>query len=101
MQWHTQAGIITTNLKVEIKFILPKLSAKTILTCNCHVNDFSKGICNMILGRDILTALGLDLELSDYIIETNDGPIKGSTEPMVDLGTYEFKYLNTGNITPE
>ena len=55
----------------------------------------------MILGRDILTALVLDLELSDYIIETNDGPIKGSTEPMVDLGTYEFKYLNTGNITPE
>ena len=20
---------------------------------------------------------------------------------MVDMGTYEFKYLNTGNITPE
>ena len=54
----------------------------------------------MILGRDLLTELGLNLKLSDHIIEADDGPFKGSTTPMVDLGTYIFKYLNTDKITP-
>ena len=27
--------------------------------------------------------------------------MKGSTTPMVGFGTYKFKYLNTGKITPE
>ena len=55
----------------------------------------------MILGRDILTYLGLNLKYSDHVIETDDGTLKGSTAPMVDLGKYEFKYLNTRKITPE
>ena len=28
-------------------------------------------------------------------------PLKGYTSPIIDLGTYKFKYLNTGKITPE
>ena len=55
----------------------------------------------MILGRDLLTSLGLNLKLSDHIIEADDGPFKGSTAPMVDMGTYEFKDLETKKITPE
>ena len=60
MQWHTQAGSITTNLEVKTYFNLPKLSTKTIVTWNCHVNDSTKSIYNMILGRDIFAALGLN-----------------------------------------
>ena len=55
----------------------------------------------MILGRDLLTELGLNLKLSEHVIKLDDGPLKGSTAPMVDLGTYQFKYLNTGEFTPE
>ena len=55
----------------------------------------------MILGRDLLTALGLNLKLSDHLIGTDNGNFKGSTEPIVDMGMYKFKYLNTGYITPE
>ena len=33
--------------------------------------------------------------------QTDDGPFNGFTTPMVDLGTYIFKDLNTGKITPE
>ena len=50
----------------------------------------------MILGPDILTELGLNLKFSEHVIEADDGNFKGSTTPMVDLGTYIFKYLNTG-----
>ena len=55
----------------------------------------------LILGRDILIYLVLNLRLSDHVIKSDDGPFKGSTAPMVDLGAYEFKYLNTGGNTPE
>ena len=54
----------------------------------------------MILGRYILTQLVLNLKLSDHVINSDYGPFKGSTEPMVDFGMCEFKYLNTGEIKP-
>ena len=55
----------------------------------------------MILGKDLLIELGLNLKFSEHVIEADDGPFNRFTIPMVDLGTYIFKYLNTGNITPE
>ena len=61
MQWNTQAVNITTNLNVKIDFTLPGLSATKIVMWNCHVDDAVKGKYDMILGRDILTALGLNL----------------------------------------
>ena len=48
----------------------------------------------MILGRDLLTELVLNLKLSEHIIEADDGPFKGSTTPMVDLDAFIFKDLN-------
>ena len=48
MQWNTQAGNITTNLKVKVYFTLPELNATNIVTWKCHVDDYAKGIYNMI-----------------------------------------------------
>ena len=39
--------------------------------------------------------------MSEQVIEADDGTFKGSTTPMVDLDTYVFADLNTGNITPK
>ena len=55
----------------------------------------------MILGRYLLTSLGLKLKLSDRVISPFDGSLKGSMAPMFDQGTYEFNFLDRGNITPE
>ena len=100
MQWHTQDRNITTNLKVKVYFALPALIAINVMTWKCHVDDSGKGRYNIILGRDILTELVLNIKLSEHVIEADDRPLKGSTAPMVNLGTYIFKYLNTGKITP-
>ena len=51
MKWHTQAGNITTNLKFEVEFTLPELSATDVMTWKCHVDDSDKGRYYMILGR--------------------------------------------------
>ena len=101
MQCHTQAKIITINLTVELYFTLPELSETNVVTCDCHVYDSAKGRYDIILGRYLLTTLLLNLKLSDHVIEANDVPLKGSSTPMDYLGMYEFKYLNTNNITPE
>ena len=55
----------------------------------------------MISGRYLLTELGFNLKVSDHIIEAYGGTFKGPTTPMVDLGTYDLKILNKGEITPE
>ena len=44
----------------------------------------------LILGKYLLTALVLNLKLSGHVIEAYDGPLKGSTTPMINLGTYAF-----------
>ena len=46
----------------------------------------------MILRRYLLTALVLNIKLSERIIEVDDGPLKGSTAPLVDLVTCEFNF---------
>ena len=100
MQWNTQAGNITTYLKVNIDFTLPTLRAKNVVTWKCHADESSKGSYDMILGLYILTELGLNLKFSVSVIEVDNGPFKGSTTPMTDLGVYEFKKIkNRGNYT--
>ena len=100
MQCNTQARNIKTNLKVKVDFTLPALRVKNVVTWYCHMDDSSKGRYNMILERDLLTELGLNIKLSEQVIKADYGPFNGSKTPMVDLGTYIFKYLNTEKITP-
>ena len=101
MNWHTKAGNITTSYKVKVDFTLPALSAKNAMTWKCHVDDSANCGYGMILGRDIWTELGLNSKFSVHVIKSDDGTFEGSTTPMVDLGTYIFKDLNTGKITLE
>ena len=63
------------------------------MTWDYHVDESNKVRYDMILGREILTVLGLNLKFSDHVIEEDDIPFKGYTASMVDLGTYEFKDL--------
>ena len=60
MQWHTQAGNITTNHKVKVDFTLPALRETNFMTWKCYVDDSDKGRYDMILVRYLLTELGLN-----------------------------------------
>ena len=55
MQWHTQDGNITPNLKGKLDFTLRALITTNAMTLKCHVDDFAKGRYDIILGRDIFT----------------------------------------------
>ena len=54
IQWRTQVGHITTNLRVKVYFTLPALSATNVVTWKCHVDDSAKDRHFMIFGRDLL-----------------------------------------------
>ena len=47
----------------------------------------------MILGGDLIIALGLDIKFSENIMIGGDGPYEGCSAPMVDINNYEFKSL--------
>ena len=51
MQWHTQVGKITTNIKVKIGFTLSEPSVPKIVTWSFHVDDSAKVRYDMIIGR--------------------------------------------------
>ena len=38
----------------------------------------------------------INIIISKHSIYPGDRPLKGTTTPMIDFGTYQFKYLNTG-----
>ena len=101
MQWNIQAGKITTNLKVNIEFSLPEVSVTKNATWNFHDDDSIKIRYDMILRRDILTSLRLNIKFSDHVIKADDGLLKGYTSPMIYMGTCEFKSLHRGEDTPE
>ena len=65
------------------------------------MDDSAKGRYDMILGIHLLTELGLNIKFSEHVIKADDGHFKGSTTPMVDLGTHKFKDINTEKITHE
>ena len=66
----------------------------TIVTWECNVYDSTKHIYVMILGRDPLTALGLDLKLSEHVIAGGDVIYEVCTAPMVDISTYYYYQSN-------
>ena len=43
----------------------------------------------------------MNLKLSEHAIEADYEHLKGSKTPILHLGTYIFKDLNTGKITPD
>ena len=55
----------------------------------------------MIIGRYLLTALGLDINFSGHVIICGDGPYLGCLIPMDDAIDCEFKPLTDKIIKPE
>ena len=91
----------TTSKKANIDFYLPEFRAKKIVTWKCHVNESTNGRYDMILGRDLLTALVMDLKFSDNVIIGGEGPNKECLSTMVDISNYDFQSISDKTIKRE
>ena len=87
IQFHTHTGNVTTHLKGKIYLIRPELIVTKIMTWNCRVDASARGRYDIILVRYILTALVVNIKLSEHVIKADYGNFKGSTSPMDYLGT--------------
>ena len=72
---------------------MSEFSATKIVSWKFHVDKKSNSRYDMILGRDILTSLGLDLHFYGNIIIGGEVPYEECLVPMVELSNYDFKYL--------
>ena len=55
----------------------------------------------MVLSRDILISLLLNIKVSENVTKDGHRPLKIPIAPMIHLGTYLFKYFKTVKITPK
>ena len=91
--WEIQAGKFTTSKKAKIDFRPPEFSATKILTCKYNIYESTNGRYYMILAKDLLTALGLDLKFSDNVIIGGKGPYEDCSAPMVEVINYGVTYI--------
>ena len=70
---------------MKVDFCLSEFSATKIVSWNFHYDNKTNIRYDMILGIDLHTALGLDLQFSENIIIGGRGPYEGCLAPIVDL----------------
>ena len=81
--WETQARKFTTSKKMIVDICLPEFSSMKIVTWKCHLENSTNGGYDMILDRDLLTALLIDINAFDNTILGGEGTYEGCFAPMV------------------
>ena len=67
----------------------PECITTKIVSWECHIDNRY----DMILGRDLITAMGLYLKFPDSIVIGSERPYEGCSVPMVDVSNCNFKHL--------
>jgi len=75
--WTTPAGNMSTTSKVKAQFSIPELHDNRLIEWDVHVTK-DLGAYDMIIGRDILNDLGIDILFSTQTVdwENHDIPFK-------------------------
>jgi hypothetical protein len=66
--WTTPSGTLTTSRKVKGQFTIPELHDNRLIEWDVHVTK-SLGAYDMIIGRDLLKFLGIDVKFSNMMVE--------------------------------
>jgi predicted aspartyl protease len=75
-QWSTAAGTLTTSARTKrLEFNLPELQASRMIDKSFHVVELNIKNYDMIIGRDLITSLQLDVKGSNLSIQWDDAAI--------------------------
>ena len=87
-KWTTKAGKFSTSRKCNILFTLPAFHEHREITWNCYVDESNDKSCcyDMIIGRDILHHIGMDLLFSkaEMIWDGANVPMQSTDKLSVD-----------------
>ena len=73
-------GVLTTNTKTATTFSFPELHANRLINQSPHVVDLNIDRYDMIIGRDLIRSLGIDIHGADMTIHWDDASI-----PWLDI----------------
>ena len=74
-KWSTASGFLTSNTKTETSFSLPELHANKLINQSLHVVDLNIDRYDMIIGRDLIRSLGIDIHGADMTIHWDNAAI--------------------------
>lgn len=94
-QWSTPAGSMTTNSTVDGKLILPEFHDGRVLKWKFHVSK-TLGAYDMIVGRDLMKDLGMDIRFSDETIEWADAEVPFRDANSIEADMY---YVGDSDMT--
>ena len=94
-KWTTKAGNFKTNRKCKIVFTMPALFENREVNWNCYVDDNSSKDCmyDLIIGRDLMHELGIDICFSTAEIKWDNASIPMQpTDKLADMNIDELEY---------
>ena len=74
-QWSTTAGVLITNTKTATSFSFPELHANKLINQSLHVVDLNIDCYDMIIYRDLISSLGIDIHGAYMTIHWDDAAI--------------------------
>ena len=74
-QWSTAAGVLTTNIKIATSFSFPELHANKLINQSLHIVDLNIDRYDMIIGRDLIRSLGIDIHGVEMTTHWGDSTI--------------------------
>ena len=92
--WSTPAGDMKTTLKCKAQFSIPELHDNRLIEWDVHVTE-TLAPYDMIIGRDVLSDLGIDLLFSNNTIEWDDSQIPFKD---ADATLNESYHVNDSNL---
>jgi len=92
--WKTKAGSFSTTKKCKCKFMLPEFHKNRVVEWEMYVDESSSSLSNydMIIGRDLMDSIGLDLLFSENLIRWDN-----ATVPMRDNSLFREEKSNPYN----
>ena len=72
------AGVLTTNTKTAKSFSFLELHANKLINQSLQVVDININRYDMIIGRDLIRSLGIDIHGADMTIHWDNAAIPGA-----------------------
>ena len=68
--WNTAAGVLKSQSKTKsLEFTFPEMNSSRKIRKSFHAVDMENAHYDMIIGRDLMTSIGLNVRGSDQLIQ--------------------------------
>ena len=89
--WNTKVGSFKTTRTCEINIMLPAFHEKHIINWTAYVDETNQlsSRYDMIIGRDLISELGMSFRFNDYLMEWDNATISMQNPKIFDLDSRE------------